>query len=485
MAPLPVTTIILDIGDVICSWVPPTTCPITPKLFGQLRNTPTWYEYNCGRIDEKECYSQLAAHAGVSTADIANTIKMARKSQAQNDELVSTVRQIREQHPGLRVYAMSNIPRPEWEILKANENFDWKIFDDVFLSCEAGMCKPELRFYRHVLESTKTSPSRVVFVDDKLDNVVAAQSFGFWETIIFDKTETVIRKLLNAVGNPAQRGRDWLKSQAKKLYSETSNGAAFYDNFSQLLIYEVMKDINLLLLDPPNRTWQYFVANGPEIPGMAGPPAVLPPDDLDTTSYALRLLHHEESAVHSSLDQMVSPSCTTPDGIVKVFFNKPEDRVEPTVCINVVRVFYSYGRGNQLELQATKDWIHDVLFYRGYLKGTRYYPSPDVFLYFFAQLLHENPVSDLSRWLPLFRERLIERVNCEGDSMSLAMRVLACELVGLSNKTDLRRLLDLQEEDGSFGLGWLCRYGKSGIMIGSRGLTTAVAISAIEGSKRG
>lgn len=156
-------------------------------------------------------------------------------------------------------------------------------------------------------------------------------------------------------------------------------------------------------------------------------------------------------------------------------------RTDPTVCINVVRLFYAYGRGDEPALQATKDWIQDVLFFRGYLQGTRYYHQPDTYLYFFARLLNENPESDMFRnTSALLRERLNERINTPADSLGLAMRVLACHYMGIRDELDLQQLMKKQQEDGSFEIGWLCQYGKTQMKLGNRGLTTALAVTAIK-----
>lgn len=181
------------------------------------------------------------------------------------------------------------------------------------------------------------------------------------------------------------------------------------------------------------------------------------------------------------MDEMVGAEQTTADGIVKVYFDAARDRTDPTVCINVVRLYYAYGRGGEAGLQATKDWIQDVLFFRGYLNGTRYYHQPDVYLYFFARLLVENPNSDVFRsTAALLRERLSERINSPADALGLGMRVLACHYMGIRDELDLKQLLTLQQEDGSFSIGWLCQYGKSQMKLGNRALTTAVAVSAVE-----
>ena len=44
---------------------------------------------------------------------------------------------------------------------------------------------------------------------------------------------------------------------------------------------------------------------------------------------------------------------------------------------------------------------------------------------------------------------------------------------------DYERLLDMQQEDGAWPLGWFYRNGGSGLLTGNQGLTTAMAVAAI------
>jgi len=121
-----------------------------------------------------------------------------------------------------------------------------------------------------------------------------------------------------------------------------------------------------------------------------------------------------------------------------------------------------------------------VLECRAYLDGTRYYETAECFLYFCARLLHRVRDEALhARLAQLLRERVLERVGCTGDALALAMRVIAGSAVGLRLERDLAELLPLQYEDGGWGPSWIYKYGSSGIKIGNRGLTTALALNAI------
>jgi len=165
------------------------------------------------------------------------------------------------------------------------------------------------------------------------------------------------------------------------------------------------------------------------------------------------------------------------DGIIQVYFDHSRPRVDPVVCVNVLTLFHENGRGS--DLHKTLDYVYSVLQRRSYLDGTRYYAGAEAFLYFLSRLISRSR-SVRQRFEPLFQQRIRERITKDGDSLALAMRVLACSTVGVVNEFDMWKLLTLQSNNGSWVDGWLYKYGSSGILIGNHGLTTAFAINAIE-----
>jgi epoxide hydrolase-like predicted phosphatase len=51
-------------------------------------------------------------------------------------------------------------------------------FDDMVISAEVGMVKPEARIFHLALARLKVEPEAAVFVDDFLENVEAARALG-------------------------------------------------------------------------------------------------------------------------------------------------------------------------------------------------------------------------------------------------------------------------------------------------------------------
>lgn len=228
-------TLILDLGDVLFTWSAKTKTNISSKTLKLILSSPPWLEYECGRITLEVCYSRVGERFSLQPSEVAEAFVQAKESLQSNDAMISLVHELKEASNGtLRVYAMSNISKPDYIVL-AKIPVDWSVFDQVFISGNAGMRKPGLPFYRHVLQATHTAPRDAIFVDDKFENIFAARSLGL-HGILFDNTANVSRKLRNLLGNPVGRGKEFLSRNAKQLYSITDTDVVVHDNYAQILI---------------------------------------------------------------------------------------------------------------------------------------------------------------------------------------------------------------------------------------------------------
>ena len=212
------------------------------------------------------------------------------------------------------------------------------------------------------------------------------------------------------------------------------------------------------------------------------------PFDIDTTSIGLTVTDNISlSVIHGVLDEILA-TCLNDDGIVQVYFDVRRPRIDPVVCVNALSLFYTYGRGHQL--RRTEQWVFDVLINRAYSQGTRYYATPECFLFFFARLL-KRASSVRRRILSTLVERVKEHLGqFDTDPLAISMRLLTAHALGISQRTtnriaiDLEQLCILQQADGSWDEGPLYKYGSRDVSIGNRGLTTALAINAIRAYRR-
>ena len=78
---------------------------------------------------------------------------------------------------GRRLYALTNFSHETWPVARARFEFLGR-FEDVVVSGEVGMVKPDPRIYRLAIERCRLDAARTVFVDDLPANVEAARAEG-------------------------------------------------------------------------------------------------------------------------------------------------------------------------------------------------------------------------------------------------------------------------------------------------------------------
>ncbi|HEX9676416.1 MAG TPA: HAD family phosphatase [Anaerolineales bacterium] len=96
----------------------------------------------------------------------------------QGDQLDGALVQfIRELRPEYHTALLSNA----WPGMRQMIENEWGIadcFDDLFISAELGLAKPDPKIYRLALDRLDVPPPRAVFVDDFSENVKAAAALG-------------------------------------------------------------------------------------------------------------------------------------------------------------------------------------------------------------------------------------------------------------------------------------------------------------------
>lgn len=75
-----------------------------------------------------------------------------------------------------KVACLSNLEIEIHDICSKTGLYDY--FDQVFLSMEMKMQKPDLEIYLKVIEELKCLPNEIIFTDDRIENVTAANEIG-------------------------------------------------------------------------------------------------------------------------------------------------------------------------------------------------------------------------------------------------------------------------------------------------------------------
>ncbi|PHH60465.1 hypothetical protein CDD81_1640 [Ophiocordyceps australis] len=281
----------------------------------------------------------------------------------------------------------------------------------------------------------------------------------------------------NSNGNTNDKAiqKDYSNTNSKAI--ETDYGKAIEKDYSN-----THNPLAAEYLHVKTHLWNYFVQ----------PSVLVSPDfppDTDTTAIAYLSLPSQYLPTASQLELVMDAMATnlSPDGIMQTYFSRDRPRTTPEVCCNMLRFFHRFGHGSDARIQKTQAWVIQCLENDACRHGSRHYSTPETLLYFAARLRHESTSCLLGRKLGLVRECLQRRVNEPTNPLALAMRLHACQMVGVDAglyKRDLHLLLSLQQEDGGWPAGHFCRVAKLGACIGNRGLTTALAVKIIEREKR-
>lgn len=92
------------------------------------------------------------------------------------------------------VFALSNFGRHSWE--EARDKLDFLAeFDREYVSGRMGVTKPDPRIYAMVEADCGIAPDRLLFADDRADNVTAAARRG-WRTHQFESWQGWARRLV-------------------------------------------------------------------------------------------------------------------------------------------------------------------------------------------------------------------------------------------------------------------------------------------------
>lgn len=104
----------------------------------------------------------------------------------------------RARRAGVPVVLLSNAPHPLADALDAST---WRrtLLTEAVYSARIGICKPDPAAYERALAATGTSPDRVLFVDDRLDNCHTARELGM-QAYHFTGDTTALTQILSAVG---------------------------------------------------------------------------------------------------------------------------------------------------------------------------------------------------------------------------------------------------------------------------------------------
>lgn len=124
-----------------------------------------------GQSTEQEIYTKMSELTGESVEEIKSELYSLARI---NTEVVAWVRKARKHH---QVILCSNASASFLRlVLKKNDIED--LFDEIFISSEIGITKPDKAYFEYVLDKLQVRSEQTIFFDDNPANVEAAENCG-------------------------------------------------------------------------------------------------------------------------------------------------------------------------------------------------------------------------------------------------------------------------------------------------------------------
>jgi epoxide hydrolase-like predicted phosphatase len=127
-----------------------------------------------GQISTQEHWEQVRLHFGLSSEELPDAIRQFWDGDRLDKSLVAFIRSLR---PRRKTALLSNV----WDNLRGLLEKKWKIadaFDELVISAEVGLAKPDHRIYQLALDRLGVDPGEALFVDDFGENVDSARWIG-------------------------------------------------------------------------------------------------------------------------------------------------------------------------------------------------------------------------------------------------------------------------------------------------------------------
>lgn len=196
---MPIEAVVFDVGNVLIEWQPERA-----------------YDALIGEARRKAMFAELDLHDMNNDVDLGAPLKdrvyaFAEENPKWRDEIRMwhdnwfdlaspaidhswrLLRALRKR--GVPVFALSNFGDDIWD--RASDHYEiLKEFDRYFISGKLGHVKPYNRIYEIVEEDSAIEPDRLLFADDREDNIAMARARG-WKTHLFTDAQGWAERLVS------------------------------------------------------------------------------------------------------------------------------------------------------------------------------------------------------------------------------------------------------------------------------------------------
>ncbi len=145
------------------------------------------HKWDIGELDLENLYKVLSKLTGVPSDKIWDKFF---KEQTLNHDLIDLIKQLKLNY---KIILFSNHEAALLKKLLENHKIT-HLFNELIISSEHKLKKPDPKFYKLLVEKIKINKEEILFIDDSLKNVKAANDFGI-KAFQFTNAKNLIRVL--------------------------------------------------------------------------------------------------------------------------------------------------------------------------------------------------------------------------------------------------------------------------------------------------
>ncbi|MFX1366087.1 MAG: HAD family hydrolase [Promethearchaeota archaeon] len=171
----------------------PLNKPQTPIMLEFFRQSDIYHQGNMSDDEFYQLACELLQVCMLSQSEFFNAFNSIISGF--NPEVVEIIKKIREKNR-YKLLALSNVNASHWAYV-LNKKWEFiKYFDELILSHEIHLVKPDPRIFNYTIKKAGFKPKQIVFIDDGINNVRSAMGLGIIG-IKFTNENDLIEELKN------------------------------------------------------------------------------------------------------------------------------------------------------------------------------------------------------------------------------------------------------------------------------------------------
>jgi glucose-1-phosphatase len=159
---------------------------ITEEQFFQF-SRHNWINLLCGKINSQQFWEDFSKRI---YRDIKTDLFKKYFHPTINQEVISIIRELKKNH---RVVCGTNTFQIHYQ--RHLKQGDYRFFDNIYASHLLGIAKPDPQFYQYIIDKENATITRTIFIDDTIENVIAAKRMGI-QSVLFVDNYSLKNKLI-------------------------------------------------------------------------------------------------------------------------------------------------------------------------------------------------------------------------------------------------------------------------------------------------